>query len=136
MGIKERSDDLHIYSTNKKVNARNKSKLEERQGKEFTVKAGNSSRMIRNFKPAVNNAGCILNTPFQAVLKVKKGVEVILVWNVDVADGLANGSRGVLVRVGEFTEEDIDVLKSRVRKEDSKEIKERSDDLHIYSTNK
>ena len=97
--IKERSDDLHIYSTNKKVNARNKSKLEERQGKEFTVKAGNSSRMIRNFKPAVNNAGCILNTPFQAVLKVKKGVEVILVWNVDVADGLANGSRGVLVGV-------------------------------------
>ena len=97
--IKKHSNDLHIYGTNKKVNDRNESKLEEREGRLFTIKAGNNSRMIRNFKPKVNNAGCVVNTSLQAVLKVKRGVEVVLVWNVHVADGLANGSRGVLVGV-------------------------------------
>ena len=97
--LKQHSDNLHIYGTNKKVDAWNKVKLEEKEGQLFTIKAANNSRMIKNFKPSVDSAGNILNTPLQAVLKLKKGVEVILVWNVDVADGLANGSRGVLLGV-------------------------------------
>ena len=97
--IQKHNNDLHIYGTNKKVNERNKSKLEEKEGRLYTIKAANNSRMIRNFKPPVNNAGCVKNTPLQAVLKVKRGVEVILTWNVNVADGLSNGSRGVLLGV-------------------------------------
>ena len=97
--VKQHSDDLHIYGTNKKVHAWNKAKLDEKEGHLYTIKAANNSRMIKNFKPKVDNAGNILNTPLQAVLNLKKGLEVILVWNVDVADGLANGSRGVLLGV-------------------------------------
>ena len=88
---------LHIYGTNAKVNARNTSKLEEIDGELFTIKAKNASRTVKTFK--TNNAGCIKNTPFQAVLKLKIGAEVVLVHNVDTLDGLTNGCRGVLVAV-------------------------------------
>ena len=47
----------------------------------------------------VNNAGCIINTPFLAVLKMKIGTEVVLVHNVKTIDGLTNGARGILVAV-------------------------------------
>ena len=45
--IKKHSNELHIYGTNKKVNERNKSMLEEKKGRLYTIKAGNSSRMIK-----------------------------------------------------------------------------------------
>ena len=90
-------DALHIYGTNAKVNARNNKKLEEIEGELFTIKAKNASKTIKKFK--VNNAGCIKNTPFQAILKLKIGAEVTLVHNVDTLDGLTNGCRGVLVGV-------------------------------------
>ena len=77
--------------------ARNDAKLNEIEGKLFTIKAKNSSRTVKTFK--TNNAGCIQNTPFMAVLKVKVGCEVVMVHNVDTLDGLTNGCRGVLVDV-------------------------------------
>ena len=91
------SNALHIYGTNAKVNARNNAKLEEIEGEMFTIKARNSSRTVRKFN--VNNAGCIKNTPFQAILKLKIGCEVVLVHNINTLDGLTNGCRGVLVDV-------------------------------------
>ena len=91
------SNALHIYGTNAKVNARNSSKLEEIDGQLFTIKAKNASKLVKTFK--TNNAGCIKNTPFQAVLKLKIGAEVVLVHNVNTLDGLTNGCRGVLVDV-------------------------------------
>ena len=90
-------DALHIYGTNAKVNMRNDAKLNEIPGELITVKAKNSSRTLKNFK--VKNDGCILNTPFLSVLKLKIGAEVILVHNINTLDGLTNGARGVLVAV-------------------------------------
>ena len=95
---------LHIYGTNAKVNARNDAKLEEIVGDLYTIKAKNSSKTVKQFK--VNNAGCIKNTPFQSILKLKIGCEVVLTHNINVLDGLVNGSRGVLVDV-EMTGEAI-----------------------------
>ena len=91
------SDALHIYGTNAKVNARNDAKLSEIEGQLYIIKAKNSSRTVKTFK--TNNAGCIMNTPFMAVLRLKVGCEVVLVHNVDTLDGLTNGCRGVLVDV-------------------------------------
>ena len=88
---------LHIYGTNKKVNARNNAKLNDIPGELFTVKARNMSKTVKKFK--VNNAGCVLNTPFLAELKLKIGAEVVLVHNINTLDGLTNGARGVLVAV-------------------------------------
>ena len=90
-------DALHIYGTNAKVNARNSSKLREMCGELFTIKAKNASKTVKKFK--VNKAGCTKNTPFQAVLELKIGAEVVLVHNVNTLDGLTNGCRGTLVDV-------------------------------------
>ena len=88
---------LHIYGTNAKVNARNDAKLNEIGGELYTIKAKNASRLVKKFH--VNSAGAIRNTPFQAVLKLKVGCDIILVHNIDTLDGLTNGCRGVLVDV-------------------------------------
>ena len=88
---------LHIYGTNAKVNARNEASLNEIDGKLFTIKAKTYSRTVKKFH--TNNAGCVKNPPFQAVLKLKIGCEVVLVHNIDTIDGLTNGCRGVLVDV-------------------------------------
>ncbi len=97
--VKQHYDALHIYGTNAKVNARNDAKLKESDAELYTIKATNMHRMIRNFKPLVDKAGCVKNTPFQAVLQLKKGAEIILIHNVNTIDRLTNGSRGVLVDV-------------------------------------
>ena len=91
------SNALHIYGTNAKVNARNKAKLTEIEGRLYNIKAKNSSRTVRTFH--TNNAGCIRNTPFLDTLMLKIGCEVVMVHNVDTLDGLTNGCRGVLVDV-------------------------------------
>ena len=91
------NDAIHIYGTNAKVNARNEAKLKEIPGELITVKAKNESRTIKTFTK--DKAGCIRNTPFQAVLKLKISAEVVLVHNLDTLDGLTNGARGVLVAV-------------------------------------
>ena len=91
------NDAIHVYGTNAKVNARNEAKLKDIPGQLIVVKAQNHSRTIKKFSR--NNAGCIMNTPFQAVLKLKIGAEVVLVHNINTLDGLTNGARGVLVAV-------------------------------------
>ena len=91
------NDGIHVYGTNAKVNARNNQKLDQMEGELFTIRAKNASRTVKTFK--TNNAGCIKNTPFQAVLKLKINAEVVLVHNINTLDGLTNGCRGVLVDV-------------------------------------
>ena len=59
----------------------NDAKLNKIPGELITVKAKNASRTLKNFK--VKNDGCMLNTPFLSVLKLKIGAEVILVHNIN-----------------------------------------------------
>ena len=99
------NDSIHIYGTNAKVNSRNNAKLKEIPGELIVIRAQNQSRTITKFSQ--NSAGCILNTPFQAVLKLKIRAEVVLVHNINTLDGLTNGARGVLVAV----EKDGDTVK-------------------------
>ena len=91
------NDSIHIYGTNAKVNSRNNAKLKEIPGALIEIKAQNQSRTIKKFSR--NNSGCIMNTPFQAVLKLKINAEVVLVHNICTLDGLTNGARGVLVAI-------------------------------------
>ena len=63
--LKKYDSALHIYGTNAKVNARNQDKLNNMEGELYTIKATHASHIIRNFKPTVDKAGCVTNTPFQ-----------------------------------------------------------------------
>ena len=63
--LKEHNSALHIYGTNAKVNTRNQDKLNEIEGELYSIKAVSASHIIKNFKPTVDKAGCITNTPFQ-----------------------------------------------------------------------
>ena len=96
------SNALHVYGTNAQVNARNNAKLDEIGGELYTIKARNASKLVKKFH--VNSAGAIRNTPFQAVLKLKVGCDIMLVHNIDTLDGLTNGCRGVLVDVEKTAE--------------------------------
>ena len=54
-------------------------------------------KTIKDFKPSIDNAGNINNTPFQMELKVKVGAKVMLTYNIDTSDGLTNGARGEVI---------------------------------------
>ena len=97
--IKNQGDALHVYSTNAKVNARNQKKLNEMEGELLEIKSENRHKMLKNFKPKVDNAGCVKNTSLQSVLRIKRGAQVVLTFNVSTVDGLTNGARGVLLDV-------------------------------------
>ena len=90
---------IHIYGTNLPVTKRNLAVLNEMPGELYEIHARNMHRTIKNWKPKTDNAGCVKNTPFQSVLKLKKGAEVILTLNVNTVDGLTNGARGTLLNV-------------------------------------
>ena len=90
---------IHIYGTNMPVTKRNLAVLNEMPGELYEIHARNMHRTIKNWKPKTDNAGCVKNTPFQSVLKLKKGAEVILTLNINTVDGLTNGARGTLLNV-------------------------------------
>ena len=120
---------LHIYGTNAKVNARNNAKLEEIGGVLYEIRAKNASRIVRTFK--VNNAGCVKNTPFQKVLRLKVGCEVVLVHNIATLDGLTNGSRGVLVDV-EKSGEDVRRLVVRFKNPEHGRLQREKNPCHRH----
>ena len=69
------------------------------EGELLEIQSENRHKMLKNFKPKVDNAGCAKNTSLQAVLKLKRGAQVVLTFNVNTVDGLTNGARGVLLDV-------------------------------------
>ena len=44
------------------------------------IKATNTCRMRKNYNPPVDDAGHVLSTPLQAMLRVKTGAEVFMVY--------------------------------------------------------
>ena len=88
----------------------NNRRLKAISGEERTIMAICLHKTMKNFKPAVNNAGNICNTPFQKELKLKIGAKVMLTYNVDTSDGLTNGARGELIGITEDDKGNISKL--------------------------
>ena len=87
-------DALLITGTNAIVNNYNNAKLNELPGELFEFKAEVFSNTRGEFVPKVDNAGQVKGTTLQYVLNLKVGCRVMLTWNIDVCDNLANGSLG------------------------------------------
>ena len=100
--IKKASGSLFIFGTNMKVNQMNNRSLKDLKGEEQVIMEICLHKSINKFKPSVNNAGNISNTPFQKELRLKTGAKVMLTYNIDTSDGLTNGARGELIG---FTED-------------------------------
>ena len=75
----------------------NKKRLKMLNTESIIIQAICLHKTIKDFKPSIDNAGNINNTPFQMELKVKVGAKVMLTYNIDTSDGLTNGARGEVI---------------------------------------
>ena len=83
-----------MAAVNKDVNRINEAKLENLEGKLLTINAAVLQNGVRNHKPKIEKSGMIYNTPLQYILKLKVRARVMLTYNLDVSDGLTNGTLG------------------------------------------
>ena len=88
---------LLITGENKKVKVENERRLSQLNGDIFEFEATVKSRTQGKFKPCIDRAGQVRNTPLQSNLKLKLNARVMLTINLDVTDNLANGSLGTVV---------------------------------------
>ena len=88
---------LHIICTNDGVNKINEGRLETLDGTlyEFLADVRRSGKPTK--KPKLNRDASIFNTPLQYKLNLKVGAKVILTYNVNVLDSLANGAIGTVI---------------------------------------
>ena len=90
-------DGLWLFGKNKPVDEMNAKRLSRIKSVEFLIKAKTFHNTMKKFTPPVSKTGAICNTPFQAELKLRIGAKVMLTYNINTADGLTNGARGVLI---------------------------------------
>lgn len=87
---------LIVLCTNKEVNAVNIQKLDINSNEEHILNAINFCDTQENFKPLLEY-GKVRNTPCLNELRLKVGAEVMLTYNIDICDSLANGSKGTVI---------------------------------------
>ena len=103
---------LYIGCTKKFVTKKNEEYIKKHPGEMFTLKAVNILETKKGpFKPKVDSdSGTIGSTAFKDVIKVKKGVKIILIHNLDTSDCLTNGQLGKLVDVIMTKDGEVDKL--------------------------
>ena len=92
-GHKDLEGVMYVTCTNKTVQKMNNIRLNELKTELFEIEARNIHPTIANFQPKVDERGTVGGTGFLQTLKIKVGARVMLVHNLDVLDGLANGTR-------------------------------------------
>ena len=85
---------MHISCTNKTVKQMNDMRLNELNTELYQIEAINIHPSIKNFQPKVNEKGTVCGTSILQTLKSKVGAKVMLLHNIHVRDGLANGNTG------------------------------------------
>ena len=85
-----------IFGKNVNVNEENCKQLNKLKTKKFTIKAVHIPEE-RNVK--INSDGSIETSLFLDVLELKVGARVMLIHNVNTADGLVNGAQGIVQNI-------------------------------------
>ena len=88
---------LIVAGSNEDVNNYNTCRLNKIVGDLIQCKAVVFSESRGVFKPKLNNDGSIIGTTLQYHIDLKKGCRVMLTTNLDLCDGLVNGSLGTVV---------------------------------------
>ena len=89
-------DALFVMCTNKEVDKINQDKLNKNPNEEVIMKAIHIHDTKKEFQPPLKY-GKVKNTPLVNELHLKIGARVILTYNVDVVDSLANGCMGTVL---------------------------------------
>ena len=91
---------LFIVCTKRECARINTEYLMMLDGNEICIKARHHLQTQRNYKPQIcKKEGTVGNSSFMENLIVKIGCKVILIHNIDTADGLTNGQLGTLIDV-------------------------------------
>ena len=89
-------DALFVMCTNKEVDKINQDKLNKNPNEQVTMNAIHIHDTKKEFQPPLKY-GKVKNTPLVNELHLKIGARVILTYNVDVVDSLANGCMGTVL---------------------------------------
>ena len=110
---KEEFDDaIHFFYTNLEVNEHNNYRLNALEDLLEEMQA--SMIHSKGYKPKINENGLIDSTQFAQKLKLKKSARVMIIANVDIKDGIVNGSLGMV----------LDFVKTVTKDKDGKEKEE------------
>ena len=90
-------DALIVAGSNADVNTYNTDKLNKVVGELIPITARVYSEARGVHKPKLNPDGSIIGTSLQYHIDLKKGCRVMLTTNLDVCDGLVNGSLGTVI---------------------------------------
>ncbi|HIL27520.1 MAG TPA: hypothetical protein EYG21_09105 [Nitrospinaceae bacterium] len=91
-------DTLYIFPLKRTVKKYNEKVLESLEGELVVLKATNILKTRKHFEPYVDkDDDKVRNTPLLSTLYLKKNARVVLVYNIDVGDGLNNGAKGTVV---------------------------------------
>ena len=91
---------VQVYGTNELVNNANNAKLLNLCGEEIQIEAHKfPPKSAPDYNFITNKNGCIGETPFKNILRIKKNAIVMLIYNVNTADKLTNGQRGIITDV-------------------------------------
>ena len=87
---------MQIYGKNATVNKVNEEKLDHLEGTLYTMEAKHDPP---NRKIIIKSSGTVEDTAFLQILHLKKGARVMLIHNINTADGLTNGSQGKVYEI-------------------------------------
>ena len=104
--VRSRSDPevqniTYIIPVKKGVREYNKKRMSTLMSTSYTLKAQHFCKTIKNFRPRGIDpkSGTICQTLFEDEILVKVGCHLMIIYNIDTADGLINGARGILQEV-------------------------------------
>ena len=83
---------MYIFARNKEVNEMNDQILNKMPGEIFEVGAIVHHSKLKHYEPMVKNTGFIVDTSLMKLLRFKINSKFLLTFNINVVDGMCNGS--------------------------------------------